>query len=189
MENDHNENNGVCPITAPGALWDESLNFYRRAGGTPRLVAREWRWPCGGKIKFSHLQFDSTVYDWQGAQIALICFDELTHFTKHQFFYMISVTARPATSGLTSARELQASYPPNRKRGDPRRQRPPNNLEAPGRPTKGRPSRKVLAAAAAEQDWPGNRVSFQLCTTDVISTLQGHRRACRRRNWQNMQIC
>jgi predicted phage terminase large subunit-like protein len=77
-------------ITAPGALWDESLNFYRRAGGTPRLVAREWRWPCGGKIKFSHLQFDSTVYDWQGAQIALICFDELTHFTKHQFFYMIS---------------------------------------------------------------------------------------------------
>src|SRR5215470_15178163 len=49
-------------ITAPGALWDESLNFYRRAGGTPHLVAREWRWPCGGKIKFSHLQFDSTVY-------------------------------------------------------------------------------------------------------------------------------
>jgi terminase large subunit-like protein len=77
-------------ITAPGALWDESLNFYRRAGGTPHLVAREWRWPCGGKIKFSHLQFASTVYDWQGAQIALICFDELTHFTKHQFFYMIS---------------------------------------------------------------------------------------------------
>jgi hypothetical protein len=30
-------------------------------------------------------------------------------------------------------------YPPNRRRGDPRRQRPPNNLEAPGMPTKGRP--------------------------------------------------
>jgi hypothetical protein len=38
---------------------------------------REWRWPRAGRIKFSHLQFDSTVYDWQGAQIALICFDEL----------------------------------------------------------------------------------------------------------------
>src|SRR5205823_4604630 len=25
-----------------------------------------------------------------GAQIALICFDELTHFTAHQFFYMVS---------------------------------------------------------------------------------------------------
>ena len=53
-------------------------------------------------------------------------------------------------AALAFARELQASYPPNLRRGDPRRQRPPNNLEAPGRPTKGRPSRKVLAAAAAE---------------------------------------
>jgi len=43
-----------------------------------------------GKIKFSHLQFETTVYDWQGAQITLICFDELTHFTAHQFFYMVS---------------------------------------------------------------------------------------------------
>src|SRR5712675_26724 len=77
-------------ITNPGALWDESLNFYPRLGGTPHLGAREWRWPSGGKIKFAHLQFDSTVYDWQGAQIALICFDELTHFTAHQFFYMVS---------------------------------------------------------------------------------------------------
>jgi hypothetical protein len=51
---------------------------------------REWRWPRAGRIKFSHLQFDSTVYDWQVAQIALICFDELTHFTAHQFFYMVS---------------------------------------------------------------------------------------------------
>ena len=53
-------------------------------------------------------------------------------------------------AALAFARERQASYPPNRRRGDPRRQRPPNNLEAPGVPTKGRPSRKVLAAVAAE---------------------------------------
>ncbi len=65
-------------------------NFYPRLGGTPHLGMREWRWPGGGKIKFAHLQFDSTVYDWQGAQITLICFDELTHFSKHQFFYMVS---------------------------------------------------------------------------------------------------
>ena len=77
-------------ITNPGALWDESLNFYPRLGGTPHLGAREWRWPRAGKIKFSHLQFETTVYDWQGAQITLICFDELTHFTAHQFFYMVS---------------------------------------------------------------------------------------------------
>ena len=53
-------------------------------------------------------------------------------------------------AALAFARELQALYPPNRRRGDPQRQRPPNNLEAPGMPTKGRPSRRVRAAAAAE---------------------------------------
>ena len=59
-------------ITNPGGLWDESQNFYPRLGGTPHLGAREWRWRRGGKIKFAHLQFDNTVYDWQGAQITLI---------------------------------------------------------------------------------------------------------------------
>src|SRR5215469_3107726 len=77
-------------ITNPGGLWDESLNFYPRIGGTPHVGAREWRWPRAGKIKFSHLQLATTVYDWQGAQITLICFDELTHFTAHQFFFMVS---------------------------------------------------------------------------------------------------
>jgi hypothetical protein len=59
-------------------------------GGTAHIGEREWRWRHGGKIKFSHLQYDSTVYKWQGAQITLICFDELTHFSRHQFFYMVS---------------------------------------------------------------------------------------------------
>src|SRR5436190_3815550 len=77
-------------ITNPGRLWDESQNFYPRLGGTPHLRAQEWRWPRGGKIKFSHLQLGTTVHDWQGAQITLIGFDELTHFTAHQFFYMVS---------------------------------------------------------------------------------------------------
>src|SRR5215469_3438395 len=77
-------------ITNPGGLWDESQNFYPRLGGTAHRGAREWRWRRGGKIKFAHLQFDNPVYDWQGAQITLMGFDELTHFTAHQFFYMVS---------------------------------------------------------------------------------------------------
>ena len=68
-------------ITNPGGLWDESKNFYPRLGGIPHIGMREWRWPRAGRIKFSHLQFDGTVYYWQGAQITLICFDELTHFS------------------------------------------------------------------------------------------------------------
>jgi len=44
-------------------LVDESQNFYPRLGGTAHLRAQEWRWPRGGKIKFSHLQLGTTVYD------------------------------------------------------------------------------------------------------------------------------
>ena len=94
-------------ITNPGGLWDESQEFYPRVGGTPHVGMREWRWPRGGKIKFSHLQFDSTVYDWQGAQITLICFDELTHFTAHQFFYMVSRNRSTCGVQALHPRDLQ----------------------------------------------------------------------------------
>ena len=66
------------------------LRATSRGSRSPLLGAREWRRPRGGKIESSPLQFENTVYAWQGAQSALICFDELTHFTAHQFFYMVS---------------------------------------------------------------------------------------------------
>jgi predicted phage terminase large subunit-like protein len=77
-------------IRNPGGLWDESRTLYPLMGARPAKAVLEWRWPFGGLVKFAHLEHDSTVYDWQGAQIPLICFDELTHFTKAQFFYMLS---------------------------------------------------------------------------------------------------
>ena len=39
-------------ITNPGALWDESLNFYPQVGGTLHVGVREWLWPRAGKISF-----------------------------------------------------------------------------------------------------------------------------------------
>ncbi len=44
----------------------------------------------GAKITFSHLQYEKDAYSYQGSQIPLICFDELTHFTENQFFYLLS---------------------------------------------------------------------------------------------------
>src|SRR6185369_16031420 len=41
-------------------------------------------------IKLAHLEYDKTVYDWHGAQVPLICFDELTEFSQFQFWYMLS---------------------------------------------------------------------------------------------------
>jgi hypothetical protein len=73
-----------------GGLWDESMMLYGMLGAHPREVALEWSFPSGMRVKFSHLEHEKTVHDWQGSQIAMIGFDELTHFTEKQFFYMLS---------------------------------------------------------------------------------------------------
>lgn len=77
-------------VKNPGGLWDESMKLYPYAGGEPTAHVLEWKWAKGGKVKMAHLEHDSSVLDWQGAQIPLIGFDELTHFTQQQFFYMLS---------------------------------------------------------------------------------------------------
>jgi hypothetical protein len=54
-------------------------------------------------------------------------------------------------AALAMVKQHQDSYEPHQRRYHPARQRPPNNLEAPGQPTKGRPSRQIAAAAARER--------------------------------------
>lgn len=73
-----------------GGLWDESFQLYAPLQGHPREAILEWEFPSGMRVKFSHLENEHTVYDWQGSQIAYIGFDELTHFSEKQFFYMLS---------------------------------------------------------------------------------------------------
>jgi hypothetical protein len=41
-------------------------------------------------MSFAHLEYDKNALDWQGSQIAFIGFDELTHFSQKQFWYMLS---------------------------------------------------------------------------------------------------
>ena len=55
-------------------------------------------------------------------------------------------------AALAMVKQRQDTYEPHRRRYHPARQRPPNNLEAPGQPTKGRPSRRIAAAVARERD-------------------------------------
>lgn len=78
-------------ITNEGGLWDTALSLYPLLGGAPRQTPKmQFAFPDGGKVSFGHLNTEASVLDWQGAQIPLICFDELTHFTRYQFFYMLS---------------------------------------------------------------------------------------------------
>lgn len=77
-------------ITNEGGLWDTSKDIYMGMGARPNESNLTWKFPKGTKLKFSQLQYENNVYDFQGAQIPYIGFDELTHFTEKQFFYMLS---------------------------------------------------------------------------------------------------
>ncbi len=78
-----------------GGLWDESQEMYRPLGGRPRTSpSPDWLFPGldGGnaRVEFRHLHRDGDVYSHQGRQYAIIIFDELTHFTAAQFWYLVS---------------------------------------------------------------------------------------------------
>jgi hypothetical protein len=76
-------------ITSGGSLWDTSVKVY--AGlGKPLRGDLTWRFPNSNKLQFRHLQYEENKLDWQGAQLAFIGFDELTHFSESQFFYLVS---------------------------------------------------------------------------------------------------
>lgn len=77
-------------IRNEGGLWDTSSELYPLLGAVPRETFLEWNFPSGSRIKFAHLQYESDKLDWQGSQIAYIGWDELTHFTESQFFYLLS---------------------------------------------------------------------------------------------------
>lgn len=77
-------------ITVEGGLWDEAEKIFPYFHGKPNVVDRFFRWPNNNALSFSGLEHEKDVYKNQGAQICYEGFDELTHFTRKQFFYMLS---------------------------------------------------------------------------------------------------
>jgi predicted phage terminase large subunit-like protein len=80
-------------IRNAGGLWDEAQSMYRGEPlrGIPNETRLEWTFPpYGNTITFAHMQHETDRFKWQGAQIPLIGFDELTTFTKDQFDYLLS---------------------------------------------------------------------------------------------------
>ena len=77
-------------VTAQGGLWDESRRLYPLLGAEPNQSDHSWKFPTGARVKFSHLQHEANVLDYQGSQIPLIGYDELTHFSEYMFTYLLS---------------------------------------------------------------------------------------------------
>ena len=79
-------------ITASGGLWDESFSLYGDVAGAVPHITPKYRWTFKnrGIIYFDYIGRDEDLDKWQGSQITMLGFDELTHFTERQFFYMLS---------------------------------------------------------------------------------------------------
>ncbi len=83
-------------LTGGGGLWDESHGsglpggtFYRTFGGRARGGhILDWRFEPDARIQFRHLQRESDRFAHQGQQYAFIGFDEATHFTASQVWYL-----------------------------------------------------------------------------------------------------
>lgn len=79
-------------IMNEGGLWDASQDLYQKYPGSipVKSPVPYWRFPSGAKISFRHIERDESVFKWQGTEICLLEFDELTHFSEKMFFYMLS---------------------------------------------------------------------------------------------------
>lgn len=78
-------------ILSAGGLYATSQEIYPHLGASSVLTPNvQWRFPSGAKVTFAHMFYEKEKYNWQGSQIPLLMFDELTHFTEGQFFYMFS---------------------------------------------------------------------------------------------------
>ena len=77
-------------ITMPGGMWDESMKLYPLLGARSNQSSLEWNFPSGARVKFAHLQHDDDRKKYDGAQIAMLSFDQLESFSDRAFFYLLS---------------------------------------------------------------------------------------------------
>ena len=77
-------------ITNPGGLWIKLLSYTLPPVAAGCVVTLNTVRRNNVRIAFRHLEHEQDKYSHQGGQYAYIGFDELTHFTEGQFFYMIS---------------------------------------------------------------------------------------------------
>jgi len=80
----------IPEIKMAGGLWDEAERMYTPLSPEKNITERSFQFGGKGSIRFSHLQYEDTRFDFQGYQICYLGFDELTHFTEKQFWYLIS---------------------------------------------------------------------------------------------------
>jgi hypothetical protein len=85
----------------------QSQEIYKPLGGVYSATAHAWTFSSGAKIEFGHLQYETSVYDYQGPSYHRVAFDELTQFSEDQYLYLFSRMRKrvgfPIPCGVRSA--------------------------------------------------------------------------------------
>ena len=77
-------------ITAEGGLWDDAGDLYPQLGGVSNETELSYTFPSGMRIKMAHMQHAKDRFQWKGAQVPVIMFDQLEDFEDDQFWYLLS---------------------------------------------------------------------------------------------------
>ena len=89
-------------ITGPGGLYDVAMtqiyNTFNVHGQTSPKT--KCTFPSGYTVSFDYMQYDKDVLRFQGLQLPVIAYDELTHFSRYQFTYLLSRNRAPSNSGI-----------------------------------------------------------------------------------------
>ena len=94
----------IPQIKNEGGLWDTSKELYLKLrdndGRQPTATDHppKWKFPSGATLLFAGLESESSKFSWDGSQVALLCFDELIHFSQSQFWYLVG--RNRSTSGI-----------------------------------------------------------------------------------------
>ena len=88
-------------LEGPGSLWELMREWYPHLGArmTESPVFKAV-FPSGASVQLAHLQYETSKLAHQGKGYSYIGFDELTHFTEGQFWYLFSRCR--STSGVKS---------------------------------------------------------------------------------------
>lgn len=76
-----------------------SKDYYPQTGATYNETKHSWEWKeYGSYLDFGHVQHDRDVKMYDSAQYNYCAFDELTHFSKDPYIYLVGSRVRPSST-------------------------------------------------------------------------------------------
>lgn len=79
-------------LTNPGGLFDAAINLYKKVDPKLRVRMRELEliFSSGATLKFAYLDNPSDKYNFQGAELTFIAFDEIQQLSEDNVMYLLS---------------------------------------------------------------------------------------------------